>query len=161
MSKGAKVYLPQNIWNCDAKGIHFIPIALFIDSGFIAGPKDYFLLHWALLLAVTKGCCWALAVIMISSRALERLYFNPSSYGPLRCPFNSYPVKNLKFLPSVKQASGSNDSSGSSSTDSAPSPGGRISTVLPSDELKGWGSTSSFCMDGAERGLHNGLGCGG
>lgn len=45
--------------------------------------------------------------------------------------------------PSVKQASGSRDSSGSSSTDSAPSPGGRISTVLPSEELR-TASTGSF-----------------
>lgn len=46
--------------------------------------------------------------------------------------------------PSVKHASGSSDSSGSSSTESTPSPGGRISTVLPSDELGGRGSMSIF-----------------
>lgn len=49
--------------------------------------------------------------------------------------------------PSVKQPSGSRDSSGSSSTESIPSPGGRISTVLPSEELRCWGSTSSFCVN--------------
>lgn len=40
------------------------------------------------------------------------------------------------FSPSVKQSSGSSDSSGSISTESTPSPGGRMSTVLPSDELR-------------------------
>lgn len=49
-----------------------------------------------------------------------------------------------KHTPSVKQASGSMDSSGSNSTDSAPSPGGRISTVLPSEELRTV-SIGSFC----------------
>lgn len=65
-------------------------------------------------------------------------------------PSSSLPITFIFLSPSVKQASGSSDSSGSSSTESTPSPGGRISTVLPSDELRCWGSTSSFCMDEEE-----------
>lgn len=66
--------------------------------------------------------------------------------------FHSSPLSiiNTALSPSVKQASGSSDSSGSSSTESTPSPGGRISTVLPSEELRFRGSTSSFCIDEEE-----------
>lgn len=74
-----------------------------------------------------------------------------SCCGPLsHYPSYSLTITLTSLSPSVKQASGSSDSSGSSSTESTPSPGGRISTVLPSDELRGWGSASSFCMNEEE-----------
>lgn len=81
------------------------------------------------------------------SRAVEEFNVEPfckvaNSHHPIS------PFTNISLSPSVKQASGSSDSSGSSSTESTPSPGGRISTVLPSDELRFWGSTSSFCANG-------------
>lgn len=108
-------------------------------------------IHCHSVVSVTHWC-WAQAVNAIYSTSWNVLWRHFISHLSLSVPLSYYPSSSLPITltslsPSVKQASGSSDSSGSSSTESTPSPGGRISTVLPSDELRRWGSASSFCMD--------------